>query len=78
MNAMMKIKTMLKEIYDDGDVNAMEIFKGWTVETGLNGWHYRKFGRSEHLFMGKSVAEAREYVEDVKATREVIPWLHHR
>jgi ketosteroid isomerase-like protein len=71
---MAQIKNMLKEIYEDGDVNAMTIFKGYAVDTNQSGWHYRNFGRSEHHFMGKSVAEAREYVDDVKATREVIPW----
>jgi len=67
---MMTIKNMLKEVYEDGDVNAMTIFKGFAVDTGENGWHYKKFGRSDHHFMGKSIAEARKYVDQVKEYRQ--------
>ena len=70
MNAKQQIKDMLKEVYDDGDVNAMQIWKGYDVSTGRTGWHYKWFGRSEAHYMGNSVAEAREYIEDVKSTRE--------
>ena len=70
VNAMTKIKNMLKEVYEEGDVNAMTIFKGFAVDTGETGWHYRKFGSSEHHFMGDSVTEAREYVEQVKEYRQ--------
>lgn len=71
MNAMTKIKNMLKEVYEDGVVNAMEVFKGYAVDTGLNGWHYRHFGRSEHIFLGSSVDEARETVDELKVTRGI-------
>ena len=67
---MMTIKNMRKEVYEDGDVNAMTIFKGFAVDTGENGWHYKKFGRSDHHFMGKSIAEARKYVDQVKEYRQ--------
>lgn len=70
MSAKQTIKEMLKGIYDDGEVNAMQIWKGYDVGTGRNGWHYKEFGRSEAHYLGKSVEEAREYVEDVKAGRE--------
>lgn len=70
MNAGRQITAMLKEVYDDGEVNAMQIWKGYDVGTGRNGWHYKEFGRSEAHYLGKSVEEAREYVEDVKAGRE--------
>lgn len=64
------VKALLKTIYEDADVNAMQIWKGYDVSTGRNGWHYKEFGRSEAHYLGKSVEEAREYVEDVKAGRE--------
>lgn len=70
MNAGQQITAMLKEVYGDGEVNAMQIWKGYDVGTGRNGWHYKEFGRSEAHYLGKSVEEAREYVEDVKAGRE--------
>lgn len=70
MNAMAKIKDMLKEVYEDGDVNAMTIFKGFAVDTGQSGWHFRKFGRSEHVFLGNSVAEARGAVDEIKEYRQ--------
>lgn len=70
MNAMTKIKNMLKEVYDDGRVNAMTIYKGFAPDTGETGWHWKDFGRSNAHFMGKSVTEAREWVEDHKAMQE--------
>lgn len=70
MNAEQQIVAMLKEIYEAGDVNAMQIWKGYDVSTGRNGWHYKHFGRSEALCMGASVDEAREYADEVKATRQ--------
>jgi hypothetical protein len=69
MNYAEKIKNMLEEVYEDGDVNAMQIWKGFDVGTGRTGWHYRWFGRSDAQYLGKSIKEAREYIEDVKSTR---------
>ena len=73
MNAAQKIKNILKEVYEDGDVNAMTIWKGYDVSTGRTGWHYRWFGRSEAHCMGNSVEEAREYIADEANSREVMP-----
>jgi hypothetical protein len=70
MNAKEQIRAMLKKVYDDGEVNAMQIWKGYSSYTMRNGWHYQEFGRSETSYLGKSVAEAHEYIEDVKASRE--------
>ena len=70
MNAREQIVTMLKTIYDTGDVNAMTIWKGYDAGTMENGWHYKNFGRSDAQYMGKSVADVREYVEEVAATRQ--------
>ena len=64
------IKNMLKEVYEDGDVNAMQIWKGYDAGTHSTGWHYRFFGRSDAHYMGKSVSEAAEYIEQVKESRE--------
>lgn len=68
MNAREQIVTMLKTIYDSGDVNAMQIWKGYDASTDENGWHCKWFGRSEVTYLGKSVAEVREYVEEAAAT----------
>lgn len=72
MNAMNAIKNMLKEVYEDGDVNAMEIFKGFAVNTGQSGWHFRQFGRLELTYLGKSVVEARETINEIKEYGQVI------
>jgi len=48
----------------------MRIWKGYSATTDQTGWHYQNFGRSEHHYMGKSVADVREYVEEVAATRQ--------
>jgi hypothetical protein len=70
MNAKQQIKDLLKTVYDAGDVNAMEIWKGYSYQTQETGWHYKWFGRSEHHFLGKSVAEAKEHVAEIAETRQ--------
>ncbi len=70
MNAKQQVRELLKTVFDSGDVNAMQIWKGYSATTDQTGWHYQNFGRSEHHYMGKSVAEVREYVEEVAATRQ--------
>ena len=70
MNAKQQIREMLKEMMPEGEANACEIFKGFAVDTGENGWHYKHFGRSEHHYMGKSLREAKEFVEEDKALKE--------
>ena len=64
ISAKAQVKEELKKAFDAGDVEAMEVFKGFAVDTGEVGWHYRWFGRSEHHFMGKSVAAVKEYVAE--------------
>ena len=68
MNAREQIETLLKTIYDPTDVNAMQIWKGYDAGTGENGWHYKNFGRSDAQYLGKSVAEVREYIDEASAT----------
>ena len=70
MNAKQQIMTMLKEVYEDGEVNAMEVFKGFALDTGETGWHFRKFGRSNHVYLGKSVSEARIVIDAIKEIRQ--------
>jgi hypothetical protein len=70
MNAKQQVKELLKIINDAGDVNAMQIWKGYSATTDQTGWHYQRFGRSEHHYMGKSVAEVREYVAEELELRE--------
>jgi hypothetical protein len=68
MNAKQQVAELLKTIYDSGDVNAMTIWKGYDAMTGQTGWHYKNFGRSDAQYMGKSVAEVREFVNEAAAT----------
>jgi len=69
--AKQQVIEMLKDVYEDGDVNAATIFKGYAHDTFQNGWHLRFFGRSDHIFMGTSVAEVSAYCDDVRTNREV-------
>lgn len=62
MDAKATIKKMLKERYAAGDVEAMLIFKGYDVGTHRYGWHYRFFGRSNAIFCGKSLRDAKEFL----------------
>lgn len=65
-----RIREMLKEVYEEGDVNAAQVFKGYAHDTFQSGWHLRFFGRSEHIFMGASVTEVTAYCDDVRTLRE--------
>lgn len=68
MAAAQKIKEMLKEVYDDGEVNAMQINKGYDASTGRTGWHIQRFGEFSE-YIGASVAEVREFVDEVAETK---------
>ena len=69
MNAGQKITAMLNEVYEDGEVNAAQIWTGYDVGTGRTGWHVQWFN-STATYLGKPVAEVREFVEDEKGLRE--------
>lgn len=66
--AKQQVIDLLKTIYEDGEVNAMTVWKGYDAMTGQTGWHYRWFGRSDAQYMGNSVAEVKEYVDEAAAT----------
>lgn len=70
MSAKAQVKEELKKAFDSGRVEAMEVFKGFAVDTYETGWHYKEFGCSEHHFMGKSLNDVREYVAEVVSMRE--------
>ena len=65
MNAKETIREMLKGIYDDADVNAMQIWKGYDVSTGRTGWHIQWFGTSGAEYIGGSVSEVEDFVNEV-------------
>lgn len=71
--ATQRIAEMLKEIYDERDVNAAEIFKGRahdTLATYGYGWHLRWFGENEHIFLGKDLVDVGVFCDDVRSQRE--------
>lgn len=70
MNARQQVVSEMKRAYNEGRVNAMNIRKGYDVSTGENGWHWQDFGRSEVHYMGKSVAEVKEYIDEVINCRQ--------
>lgn len=70
MNAKQQIIQALKTAYSEGDVNAMQILKGFAADTGLTGWHFKKFGRSEHICLGNSVAEAKTTIQEIIDSRQ--------
>ena len=70
MNAKQQIIESLKNAYNEGEVNAMTVFKGFAVDTGLNGWHFNKFGRSEHIYLGNSVSEAKNTIQEIINSRQ--------
>jgi len=70
MNAEAKIRKALEAVMDNGDINAAHLFKGFAVDNGMTGWQLRRFGRSDHIFLGSSVQEALETTEDWASANE--------
>jgi len=78
-SAEQKIREMLKEVYEEGDVNAAEIFKGFAIDTGKSGWHLRFFDRSDHIYLGANITEVELYLDDIASERayqrgEIAAW----
>ena len=65
------IRQALKQIMTEGEANACDIWKGYDVGTNEDGWHYVPFGRTA-TYLGKSKAEAMEFIEQVADYRESV------
>jgi hypothetical protein len=68
MNAKQKIQAKVAEVYGD---NSPNIFNGlaYDGQKQNNGWHYQPFN-AQVIYLGKSVAEAIEYLDSVVDSRE--------
>ena len=64
MNAEQKIRHALRKVNDPGVANAMRVFKGFAVDNGLTGWQCQYFGESTHIFLGTSVEEALDSIDN--------------
>ena len=56
MKAVDKIRLALKQLKGDGYANACQIWKGYDVATGQNGWHYVPFGKTA-IYLGTNVKQ---------------------
>lgn len=72
MSAKQVITQALKEVFEEGDANAGQVYKGYDYNSAqaANGWWYKSFQGDRHIHLGKSVAEAKETIEDIKSSRE--------
>ena len=68
-NTKRKIQEALKQFMTEGDANACNVFKGYDVASGKDGWHYTPFGGIA-VYLGKSEGEALETIEDIANSRE--------
>jgi hypothetical protein len=68
VNAQENIRTNLNRIMDDGQVNATAVWKGYSRDTGLWGWHYVPFGQSA-VFLGNSLTAALAAIDDIATER---------
>lgn len=64
------VKALLKTVYEDGDVNAMQIWKGYEPCTGRTGWHIQWFGTQGAEYIGGSVSEVEDFVNEVAEALE--------
>lgn len=64
MSAKSVIREALGKVYGKPEATAMNIFKGYDVGTGRDGWHFVPFGRTA-THLGKSQAEALEMIEQI-------------
>lgn len=63
MNAKQKIREALKTIMSDGEANACQIWKAYSMTTGETGWHFVRFGQTA-TFIGNSLEEALQWFEE--------------
>lgn len=64
------VKALLKTVYDDADVNAAQVWKGYEPCTGRTGWHIQWFGTQGAEYIGGSVSEVEDFVNEVADGRE--------
>ena len=71
MDAQSKIRQAMKEIYDSGTINAAQVYKGTDYGGAIQatGWWMKLFGQNP-TYLGKSVAEALETIEQIHDSRE--------
>ena len=63
-----QIRKALKSLMSDGEANACQIFRGYSMTTGETGWHFARFGQTA-TFIGNSLREALQWIEDEWASR---------
>ena len=64
------VKALLKTVYGDADVNAAQVWKGYEPCTGRTGWHIQWFGTQGAEYIGGSVSEVEDFVNEVADGRE--------
>ena len=66
-----QIRNAMTTIYDEGTVNAAQVYKGTDYDgTGIRtGWFARLFGQTA-TYLGKSVSDALETIEQIASSRE--------
>jgi hypothetical protein len=70
MSTKAKVIATLKTVYDEGEVNAMQVWYGQS-DDGY-GWCFRRFGDHETTCMGRSWIDVMAFVDDVQNSREAI------
>ena len=71
MNGEKRIRKALREIMEDGQINAAQVFKGHAYATPGYGWMLVKFGENAQ-YLGATVAEALAAIEDIAAERKTL------
>jgi len=69
-NAKEMVRALLKTVFDDGDVDAAQIWRDYEISTGHTGWHIQWFGTSGAEYIGGSVSEVEDYVNEILDLRE--------
>jgi len=61
----------LQEVYEPGDVNAGQVYKGFDYDGSIeaSGWWF-SFFNGQKIFLGRSLEAAKETIEDIASSRD--------
>lgn len=70
-SAAARIRAMLTEIMSEEEAAGLYIWKGYSMTTNCDGWHFRRFGETgSETHMGNSVQEVEYWIDQVLTERQ--------
>ena len=64
------VTELLKMVYDEKDVDAMQIWHGYEISTGQTGWHIQWAGTQGAQYIGANRREVADFVDEIFALQD--------